>query len=104
MGRPSFVGGGGENGLGPSMALALRADFVRPNRLSCRFVNSLRGSIRHGSINDKAAKKAALSMLVEVARIELASASPTLRDLHAYSVFNLAVGYPTGRENLQPVQ
>ncbi len=43
-------------------------------------------------------------LLVEVARIELASASPLLRGLHAYSVFDLTAGYPTGRENLQPVQ
>ncbi len=43
-------------------------------------------------------------MLVEVARIELASASPTLRGLHAYTVFNLTMGYPTGRENSQPAQ
>ena len=42
--------------------------------------------------------------MVEVVGIEPTSASPTLQDLHAYSVFNLAVGYPTGRENLQPVQ
>jgi len=36
---------------------------------------------------------------VEVARIELASANPPPQGLHAYSVFNLAMGYPTGREN-----
>jgi len=42
--------------------------------------------------------------MVEVVGIEPTSASPTLRALHAYSVFNLAVGYPTGRENSQPVQ
>ncbi len=36
--------------------------------------------------------------------IEPASASPPLRGLHAYSVLNLITGYPTGRENLQPVQ
>jgi len=41
---------------------------------------------------------------VEVVGIEPTSASPTLRDLHAYSVFNLTAGYPTGRENSQPVQ
>ncbi len=34
-----LFGGGGGNGLGPSMVLALRAHSVRPNRLSCRFVN-----------------------------------------------------------------
>ena len=45
-----------------------------------------------------------LLLLVEVARIELASASPLPRGLHAYSVFGLTVGYPTGRENLQPAQ
>jgi len=36
--------------------------------------------------------------------IEPASASPPLRGLHAYSVFNLVAGYPTGREDQQPVQ
>ena len=39
--------------------------------------------------------------MVEVVGIEPTSASPTLRALHAYSVFNLAAGYPTGRENRQ---
>ncbi len=43
-------------------------------------------------------------VVVEVVGIEPTSASPTLRDLHAYSVFDLTAGYPTGRENLQPVQ
>jgi len=42
--------------------------------------------------------------MVEAAGIEPASASPPLRGLHAYSVFNLIAGYPTGRENQQPVQ
>jgi len=42
--------------------------------------------------------------LVEVVGIEPTSASPTLRDLHAYTVFNLTAGYPTGREDSQPVQ
>jgi len=42
--------------------------------------------------------------LVEVARIELASASPLPQGLHAYSVFDLTGGYPTGRENRWPVQ
>lgn len=32
------------------------------------------------------------------ALIEPASASPTLRALHAYSAFDLAMGYPTDRE------
>ncbi len=41
-----------------------------------------------------------LFLLVEAAGIEPASASPPLRALHAYSVFNLITGYPTGRENL----
>jgi len=36
--------------------------------------------------------------VVEAAGIEPASVSPPLRGLHAYSVFNLANGYPTGRE------
>jgi len=40
---------------------------------------------------------------VEAAGIEPASASPLPRGLHAYTVFNLAVSYPTGRENRQPV-
>ena len=31
--------------------------------------------------------------------IEPASVSPPLRGLHAYSVFDLVTGYPTGREN-----
>ena len=42
--------------------------------------------------------------LVEAAGIEPASASPPLRGLHAYSVFDLIAGYPTGREGLKPVQ
>ncbi len=42
--------------------------------------------------------------MVEMAGLEPASASPTLRGLHAYSVFNLIAGYPTGREDLQPAQ
>ncbi len=42
--------------------------------------------------------------LVEVVGIEPTSASPTLRALHAYSVFDLTVSYPTGREDSQPVQ
>ena len=42
--------------------------------------------------------------LVEVARIELASASPPRRGLHAYSVIDLTKSYPTGRENFWPVQ
>jgi len=42
--------------------------------------------------------------MVEMAGLEPASASPPLRGLHAYSVFDLIAGYPTGREILQPVQ
>ena len=42
--------------------------------------------------------------MVEVARIELASANPPLRGLHAYSVFNLTHGYPTGRESHERAQ
>jgi hypothetical protein len=34
------------------------------------------------------------------AGIEPASASPPRRGLHAYSVFTLITGYPTGREKL----
>ena len=41
--------------------------------------------------------------MVEAAGIEPASASPPPRGLHAYTVFNLAAGYPTGMENQQPV-
>ena len=41
---------------------------------------------------------------MEAAGIEPASASPPLRGLHAYSVFNLIAGYPTGREDLKPAQ
>jgi hypothetical protein len=37
--------------------------------------------------------------MVEAAGIEPASASPLPKGLHAYTVFNLATGYPTGREN-----
>ena len=37
---------------------------------------------------------------MEAAGIEPASASPPLRGLHAYTVFNLITGYPTGREDL----
>ncbi len=48
--------------------------------------------------------KGGFLVLVEVVGIEPTSASPTLRGLHAYTVFNLAVSYPTGRENLQPAQ
>jgi len=53
--------------------------------------------------NKNTAHKGRCCRLVEVVGIEPTSASPLLRDLHAYSVFNLAAGYPTGRENLQPV-
>jgi len=38
-------------------------------------------------------------LLVEAAGFEPASASPPLRDLHAYSVFSLVTSYPTGRED-----
>ena len=55
-------------------------------------------------LKEEKAAEAAFSCLVEVVGIEPTSASPTLRALHAYSVFSLAAGYPTGRENSQPVQ
>src|SRR5690606_25923399 len=45
-----------------------------------------------------------LLVLVEAAGIEPASASPTFRALHAYSVFVLAAGYPTDREDPQPAR
>ncbi len=41
---------------------------------------------------------------MEAAGIEPASASPPPFDLHAYPAFDLAGGYPTGRENRQPVR
>ena len=84
----------------PAGVLAWLARISPP---SAARLNSLREySSRHPT------KKGRLSgsplLLVEVARIELASASPLLRGLHAYTVFNLAVSYPTGREDSQPVQ
>ena len=42
--------------------------------------------------------------LVEAPGIEPGSASPLPLALHAYSVFDLIAGYPTGREDLKPVQ
>jgi len=50
-------------------------------------------------MNKIRAPSGALFLLVEVAGIEPASASPPHQDLHAYSVINLAISYPTGREN-----
>ena len=37
--------------------------------------------------------------MVEAAGIEPASASPLLKDLHAYSAFYLTGSYPTDRDN-----
>jgi len=37
--------------------------------------------------------------LVEAGGVEPPSVSPLPSALHAYTVFNLTVGYPTGREN-----
>ncbi len=99
------VGGGGENGFaacGDSpLRGALRASVGRVAasvELAARFDTAVKG-------HEKSRHSGRLrSLLVEVARIELASASPTLRGLHAYTVFNLTAGYPTGRENLQPAQ
>jgi len=89
----------------PSAAHPCGARCARPKRTASRLVNSLREFDLHRADKQKKPPRwGGLFCLVEVARIELASASPTLRDLHAYSVFNLTVGYPTGRENLQPVQ
>ena len=86
----------------PSAVHRFAAHCVRLSAALRPRLNSLREySSRHPT--KKAAKWRPL-MLVEVARIELASASPTLRALHAYSVFNLTACYPTGRENSQPVQ
>ena len=42
--------------------------------------------------------------LVEAAGIEPASASPTSQALHAYSAFNLTLGYPADGEDLKPVR
>ena len=89
----------------PAAAHPFGAHFVRPKRAVPRFVNPLRGfSSRPLPANKNTAHKGRCCRLVEVVGIEPTSASPTLRALHAYSVFNLTVGYPTGRENSQPVQ
>jgi len=57
-----------------------------------------------GAKNDRASPEGRPRQLVEAAGIEPASASPPLRALHAYSVFDLIAGYPTGREDLKPAQ
>jgi len=89
----------------PAAAHPFGARFARPKRTASRFVNPLRGfSSQPLAANKNAAHKGRHCCLVEVVGIEPTSASPTLRALHAYSVFNLTAGYPTGRENLQPVQ
>ncbi len=81
------------------------ARCARPKRAAPRFVNPLRGfSSSTRPAKQKCRPEGGIVALVEVVGIEPTSASPTLRDLHAYSVFNLTVGYPTGRENLQPAQ
>ncbi|MFT4564523.1 MAG: hypothetical protein ACI9BW_004290 [Gammaproteobacteria bacterium] len=80
------------------------ARCVRPDRAAPRSVNPLRGFSSPALPANKNTAHWAVLMLVEVVGIEPTSARPTLRDLHAYSVFNLTVGYPTGRENSQPVQ
>ena len=67
-------------------------------------VDGLRGETFRVVQNSRPCRQAGPGILVEVVGIEPTSASPTLRALHAYSVFSLAAGYPTGRENSQPVQ
>lgn len=89
----------------PPAAHRVAAPFGRPKRATPRFVNPLRGfSSQPLPTNKKTAWRRFFMVLVEVVGIEPTSASPTLRALHAYSVFNLAASYPTGRENSQPVQ
>ena len=88
----------------PSATHRFAARCARPKRAAPRFVNPLRGFSSPTLPANKNTAHWAVLMLVEVVGIEPTSASPTLRALHAYSVFNLAVGYPTGRENSQPVQ
>ena len=79
---------------------------VRPKRAGAAFCEPATWLLFPATApqNQKNRHEAVLLILVEVARIELASASPLLRGLHAYSVFNLTAGYPTGRENSQPVR
>jgi len=88
----------------PPAAHRFAAPFGRPKRAAPRFVNPLRGFSSQPLPTNKKPPYGGFSMLVEVVGIEPTSASPTLRDLHAYTVFNLAAGYPTGREDSQPVQ
>ena len=76
------------------------ARFARPKRATPRLVNPLRGfSSPQLPTNKNATHEGRHYYLVEVVGIEPTSASPLPQDLHAYSVFNLAMGYPTGREN-----
>ena len=81
--------------------ITLQSDSIRP----CRTLIDVK-TITYTLIKDVTEPCRTLldPEMVEVARIELASASPLLQGLHAYSVINLTVGYPTGRENSQPVQ
>jgi hypothetical protein len=51
----------------------------------------------------KGSERNSYPVLVEAAGIEPASASYPLQTLHAYTVFNLTAGNPTGRVNQQPV-
>jgi len=87
---------------GPRPAGAL-AVLVRPKRQPCRFV-ATRLRLAPSAQIKLGDPKGRPFHLVEVARIELASASPPLQGLHAYTVFSLVAGYPTGRDNLQPVR
>jgi len=76
---------------------------VRPKRAAPRFVTSLRDfSSQPLTTKTKKPPDGGFFVVVEVVGIEPTSASPPLRGLHAYSVFNLIAGYPTGRENSQP--
>ena len=89
--RPSPLRGALRASVGRFAASDELATLVRFSQRSCK--------------RKRATRWATLfRLLVEVARIELASASPLLRGLHAYSVINLTACYPTGRENSQPVQ
>jgi len=58
-----------------------------------------------GIYKEESRPRTALELqVVEAAGIEPASASPTSQDLHAYSAFNLALGYPAEKEDLKPVR
>jgi len=58
-----------------------------------------RGAVARVRSSIEKAPAGAFRLLVEVVGIEPTSASPLPRGLHAYSVFSLAMGYPTDRED-----